>query len=142
MLAALAMSSLLLLATLPPFVTPSWRGVLMQAFAGICHQIAERSPALYGIHLGVCHRCYGVYLGLFIAPFAWLMFASAAQFLRRHARIAVLAASAPVTVDWLLGTLNLWQNTPHSRMITGGIFGFVAGLILTLALSVRRRAAL
>ena len=37
-------------------------------FSFFCHQSPERSFALAGLPLAVCHRCSGIYLGLFAAP--------------------------------------------------------------------------
>lgn len=135
LLAAVALSPLLLLATLPPIVEPSLRPWLMQVFSAICHQIPERSPAIDGVQLAACHRCYGVYLGLFAAPFAGLVLRRYAPLLNRSARIAVLASVSPLAIDWLLGAVGLWHNTPVTRMTTGALFGLVAGLLLTLALA-------
>ncbi len=140
LLAALALTPLLLLATLPPFVGPSLRMWLMQSFAAICHQLPERSPALEGIQLGACHRCYGVYIGLFAAPFAGLVLRRFAPLLDRHARLAVLASVSPLALDWLLGAAGLWHNTPLTRTTTGAFFGLVAGLLITLALAARKTA--
>ncbi len=110
----------------------------MQSFAAICHQLPERSPALDGIQLGACHRCYGVYAGLFAAPFAGLVLRRYAPLLNRHARLAVLTSISPMALDWLLGAVGLWHNTALTRMTTGAFFGLVAGLLITLALAVRK----
>ena len=140
LLAAVVLSPLLLLATLPPFVDPSLRPWLMQVFSTICHQIPERSPAVDGVHLAACHRCYGVYMGLFAAPLAGLALRRYAPILDRGARLVVLASLSPLAIDWLLGIAGLWHNTPVTRMTTGALFGLVAGLLLTLALAVRKSA--
>ena len=126
---------LLLLATLPPFVDPGWRVMLMQGFSTACHQIPDRSPALGGVPLAVCHRCYGIYWGL---PLAMLLFLGLTRwdgFLNRHAGLVLLGALIPTSLDWLLGVLGFWHNTPVSRLATGGLLGLVAGYYLARALS-------
>ena len=140
LLAAAALSPLLLLATLPPVVDPWLRPWLMQGFAAFCHQIPERSPAIDSVQLAVCHRCYGVYLGLFAAPVAGIVLRRYAPLLDRRTRQAVFVSVLPLAVDWLLGVIGLWHNTPATRLATGALFGLVAGLLLTLALAERKTA--
>jgi len=46
----------------------------------------------------------------------------------------VLSASVvPPGVDWLGGLMNLWVNTPTSRIATGAVFGVAAGYYLARA---------
>lgn len=126
---------LVVLATLPPLVNPVWRALLMQAFSGVCHQIAERSPAIGDIPLAVCHRCYGIYGGLAIAPLLYLGIATRSAFLSRYAVIILFGSLMPAAIDWLLGVIGLWHNSPASRLLTGALFGIVAGLYVVRALT-------
>lgn len=123
-------SFLVVLATLPPLVSPVWRALLMQAFSGACHQIAERSPAIGSIPLAVCHRCYGIYGGLAIAPLLYLGIATRSAFLSRYAVIILFGSLMPAATDWLLGVIGVWHNSPASRLLTGALFGIVAGVYL------------
>lgn len=121
------------LISLPPFVGTGAREVLMQGFASVCHQIPERSPALGGVPLAVCHRCFGIYVGL---PLAMLLFLGLARWdplLDRYARWILPLALVPAAVDWLLGVLHIWENTPLSRTATGLLVGLVGGLYLARA---------
>lgn len=126
---------LVVLATLPPLVSPGWRALLMQAFSGACHQIAERSPAIGGIPLAVCHRCYAIYAGLAIAPLLYLGVGTRSAFLSRYAVIILFGSLMPAAIDWLLGVIGLWHNSPASRLLTGALFGIVAGLYAVRALT-------
>lgn len=132
---ALAGSGLLvLLATLPPFVGEGARAALMQAFSAACHQMPERSPHLHGVVLAVCHRCYGIYWGL---PLAALLFLWLRRWDRRLGPAApwlVPLSLVPPGLDWLGDVVGLWVNTPWSRLLTGGVFGLVAGYYLARAL--------
>ena len=133
---ALALSTLLVaLATLPPFVGDGFREALMQGFSSVCHQLPSRSPAVEGTPLAVCHRCYGIYWGLPLAAFLFLVLGRWDPLLNRYAGLVLLAALIPTTVDWLLGILGLWHNTPISRLTTGGFLGLAAGYYLARAMA-------
>ena len=126
---ALALTVLaVLLATLPPYVGPAVREALMHGFAALCHQLPSRSPHIDGVQLAVCHRCYGVYGGLPVAVVGFLLVGRWAPVLRRRAGLVLVLALLPLSIDWLLGVLGLWHNTPLSRTATGAVFGLVAGL--------------
>lgn len=132
---ALSMTGLLvLLASLPPFVGPKLRILLMQGFSTVCHQIPERSPFVDGMALAVCHRCYGIYWGLPLAVLGFLALARWDAVLWKHSRYIILLALVPTSLDWLLGVLGVWHNTPLSRIATGGFLGLVAGYYLARAM--------
>ena len=117
------------LAALPPFVAPGVRGLLMAVFDPLCHQIPARSFQVGGVPLALCHRCYGIALGvvggLAVAPLVRARGADG----RRGLRLLALAA-LPMAVDWALGALGMLANTPMSRVLTGAVFGTMAGLVL------------
>lgn len=121
------------LATLPPFVDGGWRVMLMQAFSMVCHQIPERSPHLYDVQLAVCHRCYGIYWGLPLAVVAFLWLRRWDGRIDRYARYVVLAGVLVPGTDWLVDLAGLWTNTPASRLVTGSVFGLMAGTYLVRA---------
>jgi len=131
----------LILTTLPPFVETQVRVLLMQAFAPLCHQIAERSFHIDGVSLAVCHRCYGIYWGLFMGPFVYLMMRQWKVWIWTHSRLLVLGSLVPLGIDWSLNFLGLWHNTAISRLLTGGIFGLVAGQFVIQALASRAQKA-
>ena len=121
------------LTTLPPFVPPETRAWLMEGFRPFCHQLPERSFAVDGVPFAVCHRCFGIYAGLPAAAVLWLGLAAWGGWLSRHARWVLAAALVPMTADWGGDVLGLWTNTAASRVVTGGVFGLVAGLYLVRA---------
>jgi uncharacterized membrane protein len=63
----LAAGGLLALPLLAPAASASGAvaagALLRAAFAGVCHQIPERSFTLLGEPVAVCHRCLGLYAG-------------------------------------------------------------------------------
>lgn len=124
---------IVVLATLPPYVEPAWRVLLMTSFSNICHQIPDRSPHVDMIALGVCHRCYGVYLGL---PLAVLAFALLHKLSPSGDKLKywLFASLGLLAVDWGAPLLGLWHNTSVTRTATGLFFGIVAGWYLSRAL--------
>ncbi len=113
---------------------PGWASHIYAFFAPVCHQDAPRSFAWCGHPFAVCHRCSGIYLGLFITsliPFE-------TEFLldppvRR--RIWVLAATGVMMLDALAPLAGLWRNTPGSRFFTGLLFGTMLSSLLLPAIT-------
>ena len=131
-----ASAAVVLLATLPPFVPEPLRAAIMDAFAPVCHQLPDRSPHIDGIALAVCHRCYGIYLGLPLAALAFLGLRGV-SIPSQALRFALFGALALVSVDWGAPLAGLWHNTTETRMVTGLVFGLVAGWYLVTALAGR-----
>lgn len=125
---------ILALATLPPFVGPGVRGVLMDAFAGVCHQLPDRSPHIHGIPLAVCHRCFGIYVGLLSAAPLFPLLAGLLHSRQKQAPVVLVASLVPIGIDWLLDAFHVVKNVPLSRAVTGWIFGLVAGYYLLRAI--------
>lgn len=133
---ALGLTGLVLgLAVLPPFVGPDLRAALMQGFSTVCHQFPSRSPHIDGVQLAVCHRCFGIYTGLPLAALVFLLLGQWDETLGRYAPFILFGALVPPGLDWLLGVLGVWHNTPWSRLATGALFGLVAGYYLARAFS-------
>jgi uncharacterized membrane protein len=97
-------------------------------FSPVCHQMPERSFALLGVSLAVCHRCFGIYLGLLLGSLVnnpWMHRSPATR------RRWILAATIPLVLDTLLPYCALWTNTGVSRFATGFCFGIpVASLLV------------
>lgn len=107
--------------------------LLFALFSPVCHQDADRSFTLLGHQWAVCHRCSGIYFGLFLAsllPFRLTRILDAPQ-LRR---LWVACAAAPILLDALGPFLGVWTNTPFSRLATGFVFGAMLSLLLSTAL--------
>lgn len=123
---------LLALALVSPVVGGTVGDVLHQAFGFVCHQIPERSFHLGGDPVALCHRCLGIFGGLV----AGVIVAPLASPRRLRSIVAgaqakwLVLAGLPTAVDWALGALEIWANTPFSRTLTGALFGAVAGVVL------------
>ena len=143
--AAATALGLVALAASPPFVGAEAGAVVRHAFSAVCHQLPGRSPHVGGVALALCHRCGGVVVGLALGlALAPALGAGRLAGLARSAQGRWLAAAAvPAGLDWAVGALGLWANTPASRALTGAVFGLVAGAVLAanlLTASSRRPA--
>jgi uncharacterized membrane protein len=101
-------------------------------FSPVCHQIPERSFLLSGHAWAVCHRCAGLYLGLFAAALL------DHPLIRRRPdqrRAWVLAAAIPLLLDALLPYAGFWDGTAFSRFATGLFFGYVSSSLLVLGVT-------
>jgi uncharacterized membrane protein len=104
-----------LLVALPPLVGLPWSFGIQLGFQDFCHQMPERSFDMWGIEFAVCHRCFGIYLGI---PFAvWFSF-------RTLSWQWLVLCAIPMLLDWGLHQLGWWQNTTFTQFCTGFLFGF------------------
>lgn len=137
-----AVVTLAALAVAPPLLGPEAGAATRHAFAGVCHQIPERSFHLAGGPVALCHRCSGVLagllLGVMVAP--GLGGTLLAGIRSRGQGAWLVAAALPTALDWALGALGWWSNTPGSRAVTGAVFGIAAGAILAANLLAPRRS--
>ncbi|MDE2956659.1 MAG: DUF2085 domain-containing protein [Bacteroidota bacterium] len=126
-LSVLFVGTVLGVIALPAWVEQPWRQVIMMGLDPFCHQILERSPHIDGIQLAVCHRCFGVYAGLFLGP--WVMLLTRRW--ESDLPLLLLGMSlAPAALDWTLDVVGLMENTPVSRILTGSLFGALAGALV------------
>ena len=98
-----------------------------RAFAGLCHQQAERSFAVGGHALAVCARCTGIYAG-FAACSVLFPLVRDLRSTDAPARKWLALALLPTVLDFLLDLAGLWANTHASRALTGAVAGAGAAL--------------
>jgi len=96
-------------------------------FFCICHQIPERSFTISGHPLAVCHRCFGIYLGLFLGSLIDNHFVHRSPQVRRF---LVLAAGIPLLLDVLMPFAGLWTSSSMSRFFTGLLLGTLISPLL------------
>ncbi len=128
------MAILPVLASTPPWVSEPIQLAMMYIFDPFCHQISERSPHIHGVQLAVCHRCYGILIGLAVGPFVAL---ASHKWTGRDAHIFVMVSLALLGLDWGLDFLDVWHNSAETRLCTGAIFGTVGGVLVARALAWR-----
>jgi uncharacterized membrane protein len=108
--------------------------LLYAFFAPVCHQDAARSFAWCGHAWAVCHRCAGIYLGLFwgsLIPFELGFLLDAPP--RR--RLWALVATGALILDSLAPLAGLWRNSAGSRFFTGLLFGTMLASLLVPAVA-------
>ena len=99
-----------------------------------CHQNPDRSFFLLGHPWAVCHRCSGIYLGLFwAAVFSSRLPSAPGSCSQRRTRVAL--GTLPILVDSLLPFTGMWTNTPWSRFATGFAFGVMLSSLLVPGVS-------
>ena len=100
------------------------------AFAPFCHQRPERSFVFEGAAMCVCHRCFGIYVGIFLGAVLALLGVRADV----GRRALWFGATAPMVAHVALSSLwppaDLWPL----RVATGLLFGAWGGLATALAL--------
>jgi uncharacterized membrane protein len=106
--------------------------VIYLCFSGVCHQIPERSFFFLGHPLPVCHRCSGIYLGLFLGSMLQFSFLHKTPAARRW---GVGIAVFPMLLDLFLPYLGLWHNTASSRFLSGFLFGTIGSSFLARGFS-------
>ncbi len=89
-------------------------------FYRICHPIPGRSRMLSGHPLEVCHRCYGIYIGLFIGSLFENRFIHRSS---RTRRFCIMMAAGPLFMDFL-SFVGIASGSGASRFLTGLGFGY------------------
>lgn len=103
------------------------------AFAPFCHQDPARSFAWGGEALCICHRCFGIYAGLFVGALG----AAAAPRLPLDPGSRRIWLVALVPMGLHVAVLNLWSpaDLVALRVGTGALFGLWGGYAATRALA-------
>lgn len=102
-------------------------------FGYICHQIPERSLQVAGHQMAVCSRCFGVYLGLLVGVVIYPLWRPLDE-TEPIARIWLFLSLIPITIDWSLTVLGIWENTHVTRLVTGLILGAACATFIVPAL--------
>jgi len=140
--ATIASGLVLGLVLAPPFLALEGRTLLSYVFSLLCHQLTERTLHLDGIPLAACSRCVGIYAGLFLGTFLYRGGTWSAQFADAHARWMILASVSVPGFDWIAGWAGFWDSGHLGRILTGLVFGLIAGTYLARGVAaLRRRSA-
>jgi uncharacterized membrane protein len=98
-------------------------------FQPICHQRPERSFFLFGEKLAVCVRCSSVYcaflFGVLLFPFTHGLRAR-----NTPSRNVLLLTLLPIAWEVATEWIGLYTSTVLTRALTGGVFGYVASLVI------------
>lgn len=95
----------------------------------VCHQLADHSFHIGGSALGVCARCTALYTAFLFGIITF-------PFLRRYHipfttnRYFILILAVPMVADVFASWTTGYSSTIISRVVSGGLFGFGAALLL------------
>lgn len=118
----------------PPVLFSPWDTLVMRAFAPVCHQISVRSPHIGEIQIALCDRCTGIYLGFLVGVLSMPLVWWGRRGLSRRAPSILLGATMITGIDWIGPVVGLWSNVPISRVLTGGVLGVAAGVLVGVGL--------
>ncbi len=122
-LTALSIASLIVIA--PLTAESHLSNTIYRAFAGLCHQLPERSYFVDGHKLAVCSRCTGLYAG-FVFTLLLYPLVRPLKTIDWPPRIWLILAAIPMAIDFSLTFFGIWENTHTSRLLTGLLLGGVS----------------
>lgn len=114
-----------------------WRSV----FLLFCHGIPSRCLTLWNVPMPICARCTAIYAGMLMSV---LLFAVLPRLPEIAARVALIAATAAITLDGVTQAVRLRESTNDLRLITGFAFGvtFCVWVLASVRDNMRRSAVL
>jgi uncharacterized membrane protein len=97
---------------------------IYRSFSSICHQLPERSFFIAGRPFAVCARCTGIYGGFALLLVLYPLIRPLRSTYLPPPKWLFLAA-VPLTIDFGLTFLRIWENTHMTRFLTGMLLGGV-----------------
>jgi uncharacterized membrane protein len=94
-------------------------------FAIACHQLPERSYFIFGHKLAVCSRCTGLYFGFALTLLLYPLLRPLRS-VDWPPPVWLVLSAVPMTIDFGLTFLGIWENTHTSRLLTGVLLGSVS----------------
>ncbi len=107
---------------------------LYKFFGFICHQMPDRSFHAAGESFAVCSRCFGVYFGILLGFVVYPLWQNIDD-IEPLPRFWLFLSLIPISVDWSLTFVGIWENTQLSRVVTGAILGFACATFIIPAIS-------
>lgn len=127
----LTVVGILLLAPLAtPFVPSGTAAIIHMVYGSACHQLPDRTFAVGGVAFAVCQRCLGIYVGVFVGTLLSLVFPERERAHRRWGAPAIVVAVLLLGLEWTAGFVGIGLSDGISRLVTGALFGIVAGIFL------------
>lgn len=115
-------------------------GLNYVAYRQFCHQLDSRSLHLWSHKLGVCARCFGIYLGFLAGALIYPLFRDIQDSRFPPARWLALAA-LPMAVDGFTQLAGLRESFNLLRLATGLVFGVAVGYYMIVVVAVIFRDA-
>ncbi len=103
--------------------------IFYSLYHSVCHQIPDHSFHIGGSALAVCARCTAIYTAFFLGIIA-LPFIKKFNFSFTSHRYFIIILASPMVVDVAASWTTGYSSTITSRVVSGGLFGFGAALLL------------
>lgn len=99
---------------------------------GLCHQSIERTFKIDGLHMPVCSRCTGIYLGIILSLLTLVLLERRikGEFPSLKMVLVCVGVFLLMGVDVVLSTLNLVRSSNTIRLVTGFMTGWFMVLLL------------
>ena len=93
----------------------------------ICHQLPTRCLRICGLPMGLCSRCFGIYLGLFIAG----LYLTGERQMPKGIYLKSITLVTPLLIDTFTQLLKLRTSNNDMRLLTGLMFGLGMGMLIS-----------
>lgn len=90
----------------------------------ICHQLPSRCFWIFGSNMGLCSRCFGIFLGIFLIGI-YLGIKRINKIFWKSSIFLML----PVLIDGITQLKGLWYSNNIIRFVTGFFGGIGAGIL-------------
>ena len=91
----------------------------------ICHQLPSRCFWIFGSNMGLCSRCFGIFLGLFLIG----IYLGTKGIRKNYWKISIILI-LPILIDGITQLKGIRYSNNLLRFITGFFCGAGSGLIL------------
>ncbi len=113
----------------PFLVTEQTAAFLYSVYNQVCHQLSDHTFHIHGSPLAVCIRCTALYTAFLGGALLYPLFRQYTISITSY-RYYIILLAVPMVVDvgasWATG----YSSTAISRILSGGLFGFGAALLL------------
>lgn len=111
---------------LAPFFPHAWVEWIRLGLSPVCHQLPEASCSINGVYLPVCCRCTAMYTGFLSGTIlVWI-----APNLPLLSPRWMIGAAILMGIDAGLNSLHLKSPDLAGRLLTGGGFGLLTGIVI------------
>jgi uncharacterized membrane protein len=90
-----------------------------------CHQLPSRCLWIFGSNMGLCSRCFGIFLGLFLIG----VYYGIKGKIKIYWKISIIFV-IPLLIDGITQIIGLRQSNNLLRLATGFLFGLGIGSIM------------
>jgi uncharacterized membrane protein len=103
--------------------------LLFALYRPVCHQLADHSFHIYGSPLAVCVRCTALYTAFLAGILLYPLLRSSTLSITSY-RYFIILLAVPMIADVLASWISGYNSSITSRVVSGGLFGIGAALLL------------